>query len=218
MITRQWPKAAEIQHLRESHGWSQAELARRSGYSIKTIWKAETGRRLKRQTLADIAAALGTQIEAILLAAETSAVGLVSARRKVVLEVLAEMQRGTYECLIEHLHEDAIFVILGHSQTVPGRILRGRGEIATWIEANAHRLPIAEIAAQCVVEEDEYIDVHMAIAGNAEWDVPWLHACALCRFWNDQVASVQVYWNTCQFAVRDPRSETLIRRRSLVAR
>jgi transcriptional regulator with XRE-family HTH domain len=52
-----------IQLLRDARGWTQQELAQAAGYSIKTIWKAESGRRLKRQTLADIAEALGVGLE-----------------------------------------------------------------------------------------------------------------------------------------------------------
>ena len=50
-----------IRLLRESRCWTQQHLARTAGYSVKTIWKAESGRALKRQTLTDIAHALGVQ-------------------------------------------------------------------------------------------------------------------------------------------------------------
>ena len=54
-----------IKLLRDARCWTQDELALAAGYSIKTIWKAETGRPLKRRTLADIAQALGVPIEDI---------------------------------------------------------------------------------------------------------------------------------------------------------
>ena len=54
-----------IRLLREARCWTQQQLSRAAGYSIKTIWKAESGRALKRQTLADIAVALGVQTEDI---------------------------------------------------------------------------------------------------------------------------------------------------------
>jgi len=54
-----------IRLLRESLCWTQQQLARAAGYSIKTIWKAESGRALKRQTLTDIASALEVQTEDI---------------------------------------------------------------------------------------------------------------------------------------------------------
>ena len=50
-----------IRLLRESRCWTQQQLARTAGYSVKTVWKAESGRALKRQTLTDIAHALGVQ-------------------------------------------------------------------------------------------------------------------------------------------------------------
>ena len=54
-----------IRLLRDARCWTQRQLARVAGYSVKTIWKAEAGRALKRQTLADIARALGVQTEDI---------------------------------------------------------------------------------------------------------------------------------------------------------
>jgi transcriptional regulator with XRE-family HTH domain len=54
-----------IRLLRDARSWTQQQLARAAGYSIKTIYKAELGRALKRQTLADIAQALGVSIEEI---------------------------------------------------------------------------------------------------------------------------------------------------------
>ena len=54
-----------VKLLRDERCWTQEELALAAGYSIKTIWKAEAGRPLKRQTLTDIAHALGAPIEEI---------------------------------------------------------------------------------------------------------------------------------------------------------
>lgn len=51
--------------MREARCWTQQQLARVAGYSVKTIWKAEAGRALKRQTLTDMARALGVHTEDI---------------------------------------------------------------------------------------------------------------------------------------------------------
>ncbi len=54
-----------IRLLRDMRCWTQQQLASVAGYSIKTIWKAESGGALKRQTLADIARALDVPIQEI---------------------------------------------------------------------------------------------------------------------------------------------------------
>jgi transcriptional regulator with XRE-family HTH domain len=54
-----------IRLLRDQLHWTQEELAKAAGYSTKTIWKAEKGCPLKRQTLTHIAVALGVQFEDI---------------------------------------------------------------------------------------------------------------------------------------------------------
>lgn len=47
-----------VRHLRGARGLSQEQLAAIVGYSIKTIYKAENGRKLRRQTIQDLADAL----------------------------------------------------------------------------------------------------------------------------------------------------------------
>src|SRR5947207_500958 len=56
---------SRIRLLRDARCWTQQQLASAAGYSIKTIWKAEASRALKRQTLADIARALDVPIQEI---------------------------------------------------------------------------------------------------------------------------------------------------------
>lgn len=55
----------QIRALREAQCLTQQQLARAAGYSVKTIWKAEQGRALKRQTLTDIARALDVEPQVI---------------------------------------------------------------------------------------------------------------------------------------------------------
>ncbi len=43
-----------IRSLRKMHGWTQAELAKRAGYSERLIRKAELGGRLMPETIADL--------------------------------------------------------------------------------------------------------------------------------------------------------------------
>lgn len=59
------PLGKRIRLLRDTRCWTQEQLASVAGYSIKTIWKAEACRPLKRQTLADIARALEVPIHEI---------------------------------------------------------------------------------------------------------------------------------------------------------
>ena len=53
--------AEKLRDLRLSHGWSQSELARRSGYSARLIRKAESGGSLNYETIEDLAITLSTE-------------------------------------------------------------------------------------------------------------------------------------------------------------
>lgn len=55
-----------IREWREYMGWSQTELARRSGYDQKQLWMWERGVHTPKVTTAiDIAQAFGTTVEMI---------------------------------------------------------------------------------------------------------------------------------------------------------
>ena len=52
----------KIVDLRDALDMTQEELSARVGYSVKTIWKAESGGVLRRRTLEHIAIALNTSL------------------------------------------------------------------------------------------------------------------------------------------------------------
>lgn len=52
-----------IRELREQKGWSLEELGRRAGVALQTVYRAERGATVNKNTLRHIAQALGVQIE-----------------------------------------------------------------------------------------------------------------------------------------------------------
>ena len=73
VVERAFDPAALIQ-LRKQQGWSQEELARRSGLATVTVVKLEQGKvgDPHVSTMARLAAAIGCQIEAFLLDSQVS--------------------------------------------------------------------------------------------------------------------------------------------------
>jgi transcriptional regulator with XRE-family HTH domain/tetratricopeptide (TPR) repeat protein len=57
------PDGAALRRLREGHGWTQDELARRAGYHKKTVENAERGQPVSFKTLQDLAAALTVEAQ-----------------------------------------------------------------------------------------------------------------------------------------------------------
>lgn len=51
-----------IKELREQHGWTQNDLAAKSGKSVPTIQRAENGSRMSSETLCSIASAFGINV------------------------------------------------------------------------------------------------------------------------------------------------------------
>jgi transcriptional regulator with XRE-family HTH domain len=60
------PYGRRIAYLRTQRGWTQWELAAKSGYSKRTIERLESGSRARIDTLAVIAEALGVRYEDLL--------------------------------------------------------------------------------------------------------------------------------------------------------
>ncbi|MFL5737479.1 MAG: helix-turn-helix domain-containing protein [Actinomycetota bacterium] len=63
-----------IRKAREERGWSQEQLAYRSGLSAKTIQKLEAGEDTRVSTLRKIADALGVAVDSLLPDPEVEAV------------------------------------------------------------------------------------------------------------------------------------------------
>jgi diguanylate cyclase (GGDEF)-like protein len=53
-----WPDGARVRDLRQERGWTQEELARRAGYSKRTIENIEASKRTRGKTLAEVAQVL----------------------------------------------------------------------------------------------------------------------------------------------------------------
>src|SRR5882724_10192051 len=64
------PIAQNIKRLREERHWSQEELATASGVDVRTIQRAESGRRLATESLKALAAAFDTTLEALTVSVE----------------------------------------------------------------------------------------------------------------------------------------------------
>lgn len=55
-----------IKQARESRGWTQQDLANYAHLSLKTIWAAETGEPVRRNTIRRLAEVLGLDSEHLL--------------------------------------------------------------------------------------------------------------------------------------------------------
>ncbi len=105
--------AARLRDLREQRGWSRAELARRSGLSLRFLARVEAGDgNLSLGRLAELAAALGTTPDVLVRPSEEpvkaiALVGMRGAGKSSVGPILAERLRVPFVEMDDHIRETA---------------------------------------------------------------------------------------------------------------
>lgn len=117
-----------LRQLRERRGWSQAQLAKAAGYSLRLISKLESGGTVTRQTIEDVADALSTSNHAISVEDLTSdPVGIA----KRYFEILYGHHPDPFSLAVPFFHEDVEFRLPGDPALIPfAGVFRGHTEVA----------------------------------------------------------------------------------------
>lgn len=110
-----------IRNARIAHGLTQEQLAARADVDVKTIRKAEQGKRLDVDTLARLARALQIEVGEV-VARGSSSDGPEEVRRQVVQSWVAAWDAQDIEALLALYHDDAVM----HLPSGPGNPFGGR--------------------------------------------------------------------------------------------
>ncbi len=152
----------KIKLFRDARGWTQEQLAYLAGYSIKTVWKAEASGELKRQTLVDIAAALGVEPSDIVANPQ----GLLPTRKEeinkqIVFEVLSAFPEQNIKALMDRVHRDAVFEHPAPSVIPEGGTFHGRSEVRRYFTLAFSELPRDhQIENEFLVADGDFVDWH----------------------------------------------------------
>jgi ketosteroid isomerase-like protein len=153
-----------IQVIRDARELTQEQLAYLAGYSIKTIYKAEASGDLKRQTLADIATALGVELADIVDNPE----GLLPTRqedanKRLVLAALEAFQNQNLVSLLSVVHTEAVFESPGPDVFPWNGVFCRRSGIRKYFHRilQATEFPAHQRQVELIVAEGEFVDVHL---------------------------------------------------------
>jgi ketosteroid isomerase-like protein/DNA-binding XRE family transcriptional regulator len=160
-VLRHRADGKKIQILRDARDWTQEQLAYIAGYSIKTIWKAEASGELKRQTLNDIAIALGVELSDIVANPE----GLLPTRKEevnknIVLETLSAFPEQDLKALMDRMHRDAVFEHPAPPVIPEAGTYHGHNEVRKYFSRAFLQLPWDQFENQHLVAEGEFVDWH----------------------------------------------------------
>ncbi|MBA2114942.1 hypothetical protein HOV93_21140 [Planctomycetes bacterium FF15] len=106
-----------MRHLRLQNGWTQADLAKRAGYSERLISKAEAGVPIAMDTIVDLADAFSEINEVRVYWEDLASDPIKLAHR--YLEALHFYQKDVVDHLSDFMHEDVVFRIAGEPSKIP---------------------------------------------------------------------------------------------------
>lgn len=106
-----------LRHLRLQNGWTQADLAKRAGYSERLISKAEAGVPIARDTIVDLAGAFSETNEEPIYWEDLASDPIQLAQR--YLDTIHIHQKDSVDHLLDFLHEEVVFRIAGDPSQIP---------------------------------------------------------------------------------------------------
>ncbi|WDI42450.1 helix-turn-helix transcriptional regulator [Bremerella sp. P1] len=106
-----------LRHLRLQNGWTQADLAKRAGYSERLISKAEAGVPIARDTIVDLADAFSEINEEPIYWEDLASDPIQLAQR--YLDTIHFYQKDSVDHLLDFLDQDVVFRIAGDPAQIP---------------------------------------------------------------------------------------------------
>jgi len=106
-----------LRQLRLRNGWTQADLAKRAGYSERLISKAEAGVPIARDTIVDLADALSETHDQPIFWEDLASDPVQLAQR--YLDALHIHQKDLVDHISDFLDEDVVFRIAGDPAQIP---------------------------------------------------------------------------------------------------
>jgi transcriptional regulator with XRE-family HTH domain len=193
-----------LKHLRESKNWTQAELSKATGYSIRLISKAEAGRSISPVAIDTLAEALSTSVQTIYPEDLISDPVLLA---KAYVAALYIHQKNIFEA-IKHFVDDDIFLrVSGDPAIIPfAGQYRGIAEFE-------RGLSILFLILEAPVNHDHEPWYTYVATGNrvAVWGKTWLHPigiptnepmpiCYLMKFRRGKLFQIAKRFDTLQAA------------------
>lgn len=158
-----------LRALRLNNGWTQAELAKRAGYSERLISKAESGSPIARDTIVDIADALSESAQERIYWEDLASDPVQLAWK--YLEALYVYQADAIEHMRPFLSEDVVAIVAGDPAQFP---FAGKHVGIAEVD-RAYRIFFSIMEAP---QTPSYKDCYEVIAQGANaitWGQSWIH-------------------------------------------
>lgn len=198
------PNGSEILAERMKRGWTQDELAQRSKLDVKTLRKAEQGKRVDLATLTQLALAFGDNLSRFITAGSAEP-GEQIGRRDVILQWYRAFESHDLEGVLALYTDDAVLHLPG-GPTIPfGGVHRGREAIrraheGAWSMVRTEPLRLEELKI-LVVEDTATVEgtqgMHLPTG-----EIAWFLCIHVLAFQGNLFASHTVQYDTLEFTKR----------------
>lgn len=154
-----------VQLFRDVNGLTQEALAVAAGYSVKTIWKAEAGGMLRRQTLVDIAGALRVTFEDIVVERQLAATAeqTIEANKRLIAESLEALMSRDLRASLSLVCPDAVFSFPGPASIPFAGTFCGKAKIRRFYEIAFQTLPNVPAELHRIVADKDCADLHLSV-------------------------------------------------------
>lgn len=187
-----------VTDARLARGLTQEQLAARAELDVKTVRKAEQGKRLDVGTLGRIAAALDVELHRVLRGQPAEQ----EARREVVLRWQRAFDEQDIEGMLALFHDDAVAYLPG-DPTVPfGGTFRGRDavracHVTAWASCRTAPVPATDFSV--LVSGDTVVLHGVKKVERPDGEHVPLGAVMLFTFRGVRVAELRVEFDTMKF-------------------
>lgn len=193
---------SELQTARLGRGLTQEQLAALAGVDVKTVRKAEQGKRLDLDTLTRLAFALQTELQRLLVLSP-SETELQIRRRDAVLRWQRAWDEQSHERVLQEFHEDAVLRLPGVGNIPFSGVFRGKEEIrraheTAWATCRTEPVPADDFPV-LVIDDTVLVTsrkgVHLPDGGIAR-----LTCVHIFRFEGELIREQHVEYDTLEFA------------------
>ena len=192
----------QLQAARLGRGLTQEQLAALAEVDVKTVRKAEQGKRLDLGTLTQLAFSLDVELNQIIVPSPSETEVQIR-RRDVVLRWLRAWEARDLEALVALHHEDGVVHLPGGPNIPFSGTFRGKAEIRrlheiAWSTCQTESTPREDFS---VLVADDNVIMHGRMGLRLpNGEVTKLSAVHIYRFEGDLIAELHVEYDTLQFA------------------
>jgi len=183
-----------IASLRKTCNFTQAELGARSGYSVRTIRKAEASKPMSFSTLRDIAISLDVHLEELMPSEEY--LQIVKPNSEIAEQVISWVADKDVDNILNQMTDDISLFYLGPEKLAHAGTFVGKQDVRTFFKSSLDDIDWIErpVIESCVATHSNVVihgyDVLHVVSNGSKFKANW---CIFFNFRDDLICEIRHY-------------------------